>query len=88
MIVTDGWNMVDASGTCDGKRPVEVHAAVKKGPRQGDGIGAHRRDDVGTRSQGLCHRGLPATKSYTKKNKVADDCCHFRAFWEHRQQAT
>src|ERR1700744_189095 len=76
MIVTDGRNVVDASGSRDWNRPVEVQAAVKKGPRQGDGIAAHRRDDVGTRGQSLRHREVSTRHHHASKKHETDNCSH------------
>ena len=39
-IVTDGRKIVDARGSRNWNRPVEVHAAVKERPRQSDRISA------------------------------------------------
>src|SRR5271154_2632123 len=79
MIVTDRRYMVGASGARDGNCPVEVQSAVKKRPRQGNGVGARGRDDICTRGQSLRHCHPSTTECYANKNKGADDRCHCRA---------
>lgn len=87
MIVTKGRYMVDASSACDRNRSVEVQATIIKRPRQGNGVSAHRRDDIGPRSQGLRHPYVAITeRQANKNNREARDCCPCRGCRKYTSQ--